>query len=364
MKFLSIILLLFFSNLCFAQNDEIIYPSNEEVIKQREYVVYRTTQSININGIDDDSDWNEVPFTEDFVDIEGERSVNYQTRVKMLWDNDYLYVYAEMEEEHIWASLKNHDDIIFHDNDFEIFIDPDNDGRNYSEIEVNAYNTTWDLILDKPYRLGGTANDYHELAGLQSAIYIDGTINNPSDIDNYWSVEMAIPMQSVLLSKHAGPKHPKNLDIWRINFSRVEWNFEVVDNNYQRKKEKGKLLPEMNWVWSPHGEINMHIPELWGYVQFSTNRADKKIEYKASDDEISRQITYELFRRFKFGDLVHFTDKKNYFTKKIPPFTVIDQTFEAIYYKTAHGFDLVVKNTSLNKSYIIDEGGHIRELQN
>ena len=24
-----------------------------------------------------------------------------------------------------------------------------------------------------------------------------------------------------------------------------------------------------NWVWSPQGEINMHIPEMWGQVQFS-----------------------------------------------------------------------------------------------
>jgi hypothetical protein len=27
---------------------------------------------------------------------------------------------------------------------------------------------------------------------------------------------------------------------------------------------------EDNWVWSPQGVVDMHRPETWGYVQFST----------------------------------------------------------------------------------------------
>ena len=26
---------------------------------------------------------------------------------------------------------------------------------------------------------------------------------------------------------------------------------------------------EDNWVWSPQGEIAMHLPERWGFLQFS-----------------------------------------------------------------------------------------------
>jgi hypothetical protein len=39
-------------------------------------------------------------------------------------------------------------------------------------------------------------------------------------------------------------------------------------------KPNGKdPLPEHNWVWSPQGAVNMHMPERWGYVQFSSAAA-------------------------------------------------------------------------------------------
>jgi hypothetical protein len=75
--------------------------------------------------------------------------------MKMVWDDEYLYVAAEMEEPDIWATLTERDSVIFHDNDFEVFIDPDGDTHAYYELEVNALATAWDLMLLKPYRDGG-----------------------------------------------------------------------------------------------------------------------------------------------------------------------------------------------------------------
>jgi hypothetical protein len=49
-----------------------------------------------------------------------------------------------------------------------------------------------------------------------------------------------------------------------MNFSRVEWQIEAGGHQY--RKVPGK--PEDNWVWSPQGVVNMHVPERWGYVQF------------------------------------------------------------------------------------------------
>ena len=34
-------------------------------------------------------------------------------------------------------------------------------------------------------------------------------------------------------------------------------------------KGTGQPLPEDNWTWTPQGVINIHYPEMWGYVQFS-----------------------------------------------------------------------------------------------
>jgi len=65
------------------------------------------------------------------------------------------------------------------------------------------------------------------------------------------------------------PSPPKDGDQWRVNFSRVQWGLNTVSNRY----EKVPKLAEDNWVWSPQGVIDMHRPERWGYVQFSTAAA-------------------------------------------------------------------------------------------
>ena len=111
----------------------------------------------------------------------------------MLWDDDYFYIGAEMEEPDVWATLTERDSVIFRDNDFEVFIDPDGDTHAYYELEVNALNTLWDLMLIKPYRDGGPAINGWDIAGLQSAVDVRGTLNRPGDTDEGWSVEIAMP---------------------------------------------------------------------------------------------------------------------------------------------------------------------------
>ena len=98
----------------------------------------------------------------------------------MFWSDSGLYIGAEMEEPHLWATLTEHDSVIFHDNDFEVFIDPDNDGLSYAELEINALNTTWDLLLIKPYLQGGRGVDGWEIQNLRTAVQLQGTLNDPS----------------------------------------------------------------------------------------------------------------------------------------------------------------------------------------
>ena len=37
---------------------------------------------------------------------------------------------------------------------------------------------------------GGVADNSWEFQGLKSAVHIEGTINNPSDVDTLWSLEI------------------------------------------------------------------------------------------------------------------------------------------------------------------------------
>lgn len=232
----------------------------------KSYLCYRATEPIEINGRLDKSVWQVAPWTDWFVDIEGDLRPlpRLATRARLLWDDDYLYIGAEMEEPHVWGTLTEHDSVIFQDNDFEIFLDPDGDNHSYFEIEINALNTVWDLRLVKPYRDGGPALDEWEIPGLKTAVSIDGTLNDPSDKDRGWSVELAIPWSA--MAEHAGRRvPPTDGEQWRVNFSRVEWDVDIRDGGYHKIPNR----PEHNWVWSPQGAIDMHRPERWGFVQFT-----------------------------------------------------------------------------------------------
>src|SRR5262249_32364901 len=149
----------------------------------RHYVCYRAGGPVTVDGRLDEPAWKAVPWTDDFVDIEGTRRPRprFRTRAKMLWDDRRFYIAAELEEPHFWATLTEHDSVIFRDNDFEVFLDPDGDNHNYAELELNALNTTWDLRLPKPYKDGGHADDRWEIRGLRTAVHVDGTLNDPRD---------------------------------------------------------------------------------------------------------------------------------------------------------------------------------------
>lgn len=236
----------------------------------KNYVARYTAVAPVIDGDLSDPAWAGARWTADFEDIEGDRQPKpgHRTRVKMVWNDSCLYLAAELEDPHVWASLRQRDAIIYHDNDFEVFLDPTNDTHQYFEMEVNALNTLLDLFLSKPYRNGGQALLTYNANGLQSAVTVNGTVNEPADQDRGWTVEMAIPFQAVQVGNHW--RSPEEGALWRVNFSRVQWDTDIVEGRYVKKTNgEGRPLPERNWVWSPQGVVNMHFPERWGYLQFT-----------------------------------------------------------------------------------------------
>lgn len=236
------------------------------------YACPRLAQAPVIDGRPDDACWEIAPWSGAFTDIRGDRAdpPRHLTRVRMGWDADYFYVAAKLDEPHVWGTLVERDAVIYHDNDFEVFIDPDGDNHLYGELEINALGTVWDLLLARPYRDGGPAIDQWDIAGLRSAVAVDGTLNDARDQDRGWTVELAIPWKALgPIAGRACPPAPG--DVWRVNFSRVEWRVEVADGAYRKLVDAstGRALPEDNWVWSPQGIIAMHCPEMWGEVLFT-----------------------------------------------------------------------------------------------
>jgi hypothetical protein len=134
----------------------------------RTYVARRITSPLIIDGNLSKVEWQQTPWSDAFDDIRGPDDVPSEddrpppsclTRVKMVWDDDFLYIGAllQADADHpVVASFTHRNDPIFqHDSDFEVFVDPTTSTHNYKEFEVNAYNTVWNLLLDKPYSDGG-----------------------------------------------------------------------------------------------------------------------------------------------------------------------------------------------------------------
>jgi len=248
-----------------------LHPSSAQ--DAAHYTCYRTANPVVIDGKLNEQDWGRAEWSNDFIDITGDPNLkpSLRTRIKLLWDDEYIYLAAEISEPDIWAKVQKKDEVVFRDNDFELFLDPDGNGTNYYEIEVNALGTIWDLMLTRCYNDGGIPLSDWDLKGLKTGIQICGTLNDPSHMDSCWIVEMALPVDELMHGKKPANK-PSDGVQWRVNFSRVEWNTSVSGSDYVKKTEPltGKPMPEDNWVWSSMGEVNMHIPERWGRLEFSS----------------------------------------------------------------------------------------------
>lgn len=246
--------------------------------------------------------WENVPFSSDFVDISGPDfpTPRFRTRMKMCYDDENLYIAALMEGPEIWATIEKRDSVIYLDNDFEVFIDPSSSTQNYMELEINALNTQWDLMLTRPYRDGGHSVSCWDIKGVETAVHIEGKLGDPKADNRYWSAEIRIPFAPLMESYSLEPQPedlarcypprtaPRKGEFWRMNFSRVNWQ---VDSAFRKLlDEKGNVLPEDNWVWAPTGLIDIHCPEFWGFVFFTEDGEAMEIP----EDE-RRKLTLRKF---------------------------------------------------------------------
>ena len=216
--------------------------------RPRQYVAYRLAdgQQLTLDGRLDDAAWAEVGWSEPFVDISEAATPPLRTQVKLRWDEEYLYVGARLEEPQVAANIStcchcvnsSQDQVIFHDSDFEVFVDADGSTHNYKEMETNALHATWDLLLSRSYEDGGSENssrlfgadgwDMMEPRGTgRAAAFTDGVMNDPQSKPSFWSVEIRLPLHKLaelttarLPGDAAGESGPPLM--WRINFSRVE----------------------------------------------------------------------------------------------------------------------------------------------
>jgi hypothetical protein len=287
MKALFIASWLLLAGIGSAQTNLWPFPVPQSEVKS--YTALRAGAPIQLDGKLDEADWRRVEWSPRFTDILTGARVIHDTRTAVLWDDEYVYVAYRIEEPFVHAKFTNHNDFIYQDNDVECFIaGPDA----YYEFEINAFNTCYEVyfawtntlesagLMDHfefkdaklvPFngvgftnhpRGGRVGNFEAELLGLKKAVHIDGTVNDDSDRDRGWTVELALPWKSLKwLATDGRALPPKNGDVWKMDFSRF--------NTY---KEASPAQDSGGWFWTRHGVWDSHIPELFVNVTFSTNK--------------------------------------------------------------------------------------------
>ncbi|GKY97983.1 hypothetical protein MPSEU_000756400 [Mayamaea pseudoterrestris] len=270
------------------------------------YTAQKIHDSIEIDGNIDKPVWRAAQWSEPFADITGESTTaNEQhdytpamTKFKALYDDDYLYIAAVLEASPDFptiAKFTERNSAIYQlDSDFEVFVDAFASHFDYKELELNAVNTVWNLMLDKPYRNGGCEHsgrvavpgdaNYYDVSDQVTETRVAEGILNDDVQGATWTVELkwslcelqrrtgAVeqPHGNVVDSQinsssndsiTAAQLAPTPGTFWRVNFSRVE------------------LQGAVNWTWqsqfvwdasskSFRGMVDMHLPDAWGYFVF------------------------------------------------------------------------------------------------
>jgi hypothetical protein len=223
--------------------------------------VFRAASPIKIDGKLDESAWrNSQPFPK-FQFPWWKSGSKEQTVARMLWDDTYLYVAFDCQDRYVWAVQTERDSPVYEDDCVEVFTAPNPmRPRDYFNIEMNVNRG----ILDRHHPNGPGKSEVPNWnsEGIVIATSVNGTLNDDSDTDGGWILEVAIPFAN--FAKVTGRTRPEDGDVWHLNLNRLG----------------GKSNPQYS-QWSPGSTKTpaFHAPDTFGRVTFhdrtATEQADK-----------------------------------------------------------------------------------------
>lgn len=246
----------------------------------------RTREPITIDGRLDEPVWQRARWSEPFGMIHDGSRTPLETRVALLWDDDYLYAAYKLDDPDIRATMTGFNDHVYlNDEDVELFFEG---AGYYYEIGLNALNAsyqirwTWiePLVREQRYaeleelfkapdvlyyvardgeRIGRHADLNYQLPGCKHAVFVDGSINCPEVKDRGWTVEIALPWTGLRQIAGGRTIPPVPGDSFRMTAYRC---------HHDRRTRTAK-----GWTWSVMGNDNIHIPERWNNVVFVDREA-------------------------------------------------------------------------------------------
>lgn len=203
-----------------------------------------------IDGRLDDEAWKHAPEVTLVLSEDGKPATK-RTTVRMCWDDTNVYVAFDSIDTDIWGTFTQRDDHLFNEEVVEAFIDPDCDLVRYYEINVSPRNVVFDALICNPTDwTPGEGTDYGwNCEGLRTAVIVDGTLDDRTDVDRGWTAELAIPFAGLNVPT------PKPGERWRLNLYRIDLTPKPAE--FQ--------------AWSPTlvSPARFHIPSRFGTVFFS-----------------------------------------------------------------------------------------------
>jgi len=219
--------------------------------------------AITIDGRLDEPAWQAAESTGPFVDVRSGQvspSLPTQGSARVLWDDTFLYVGFEVSDKKVhggWPAGAK-DAHLWEKDTVEMMIDPDGDGDNkdYYEIQVNPQNLVFDTQYDDYNSPNGNGRGPfgHEewSANLVSAVEVHGTLDDDSDVDQGYTVEMKVPWASFTKAQRSPPAPGTT---WRMNFYAMKnnggtaWSPILGMGNFQRASRFGRV----RWVAAASG---------------------------------------------------------------------------------------------------------------
>ncbi|ORX93431.1 hypothetical protein K493DRAFT_302656 [Basidiobolus meristosporus CBS 931.73] len=267
-----------------------------KVPSPKTHVSYRSTGPIILDGKLDDEAWQKVPWTDNFGNIQGPAGTPppsmMNTRVKIMFDSDYIYVGAQIDEEVIRAKTKYYEGQKWDDNDFQFYLDADRTSRNLKVIKMNALGLYEALIYDKPPSNNGVGKPWDIQSKFEYKVFTNGKVNDPrwSKVKGgFWSVEWKLH-KSLLSNKHSSKRDVEGVPAYQnMNFLRTGYNptsvYPLPDQsnttstaslffgippvaNTQSLQRRHEVSTKYQFSWTPQYSNDPTNPDLWGHVEF------------------------------------------------------------------------------------------------
>ncbi len=179
----------------------------------------RISSSLVIDGRLDGADWSSAPAVT-LNDASGRAAdPKALTTVRAVWDESNLYLMFQCLDGDIDSPYKNRDDELWNRDAVEVYLDAGADGKDYLELQVSPGNVSFDARFDTRRQPEWQKAKNFNLQGLQTAVSLNGTLNDSSDEDTGYDVEIAVPWSSI---PGWTKMPPKGGDEIRVNFFRIE----------------------------------------------------------------------------------------------------------------------------------------------